>query len=517
MKAKTLLVAAVMFLGLSAAAFAQGTFSVGSIPVTTVTSTGYTEGAGAITFTLIQNSPVTVAGTITISYGVPITSTLGTAINVNAAGQALGVTVVTGASNNSSGVLVISIPALMPANSSFTITGVRVAVYGSGLTSLNASISSVGNAIVAGQANVVVISAIANGIGSVTSTVGAINAVAGTVVTNPVMKVKENYLNAFADSTYSQLGAGLGVWIRFTLSAAPPSGVSFSFPMTAVTDATVPGVFQLVGSDGVVATAAQTISSSSTSLVVYYQVSSSTDPAKIETLSVPVTMSISGSATLPIPQASITFTATLAPIGTAFDSNGNVISPAAGKAPRFAALEVGPANLLGVTGSNTVLLIPFASTVSAGGYNTGIAISNTTTDPGTTAMGFNTAVKQTGKITFYFYPGYANGTAGTAFTYTTAAGSPGVGLDASGNIPSGSTYSVLLSELLTAASAPADFSGYIFVITSFTNAHCQYILTDFQAFANGGQALVLNAGAAWVPALPAAPVGRAVTPEVTVH
>lgn len=507
MKAKTLLVAAVMFLGLSAAAFAQATFSVGSIPVTTVTSTGYTEGAGAITFTIIQGSAVSLAGTITINYGVPITSALGTAININAAGQAAGITVVTGASSNSSGVLVVSVPAALAAGTSFTVQGVRVAVYGSGLTSLSANISTVGNAIVAGQASVVVISAISNGIGSVTSTAGAINGVNGTVVTQPVMKVKENYLNAFADSTYSQLAPGRGVWVRFTLSAAPPSGVTLGFPATANTDST--GIFTRVDSAGAATTS--NITSSSTSLAVYYKLSTDSDPAKVETLSVPVTITVSGTAAFPLPQTSITFTATLAPIGTAFDANNKVIDPTdpanAGAAPRFAALEVGPATLFTISGSSTSLLIPFASTVSVSGYNTGIAISNTTTDPGTTAMGFTTAVKQSGKVTFYFYPAYANGAAGTPFTYTTAAGSPGTGLDASGNVPSGSTYSVLLSELLKAASAPADYSGYIFAITAFTNAHCQYIITDFKAFANGGQALVLNANG----------LGRTSTPEATVH
>jgi len=342
-----------------------------------------------------------------------------------------------------------------------------------------------------------VISAISNGIATVTSTVGVINAVTGVVTTNPVMKVKENYLNAFADNTYSQLAAGRGVWIRFTLSGAPPTGVTLGFPATANTDST--GVFELVDSAGAVLTS-QTISSTSTSLVVYYKLVTNSDPALIETLSVNVTPSTTG-ATLPLSQISITFTATLAPIGTAFDSNGNVIDPVANpsKAPRFAALEVGPASLFGITGSSTSLLLPYASVVSASGYDTGIAIANTTTDPGTTVMGFATAVKQSGKATFYFYPAYASGAAGTPFTYTTAAGSPGTGLDASGNIASGSTYSVLLSELLKAASAPADFSGYIFISTGFTNGHCQYIITDFKAFANGALALIINGARTTTP------------------
>jgi hypothetical protein len=249
----------------------------------------------------------------------------------------------------------------------------------------------------------------------------------------------------------------------------------------------------LVNSSGTLQTSAQTVKSSTTSLYVYYQLVTSSDPSKIETMVVSPSISVDSDANLPLPQNTITFTATFAPIGNAFNDDGTTIDiKAAGKGPRFVALEVGPATLVSVAGSTTTLLVPFASTVASSGYNTGLAVANTTTDPGTTVVGFTTAVKQSGRLAFWFYPQQVGSTAPTPFSYTTAAGSPGTGLDASGNVPSGSTYTALLSQLLAAASAPADFSGYIFIATNFTNAHCQYIITDFKFFANGGQAMVID-------------------------
>jgi hypothetical protein len=223
---------------------------------------------------------------------------------------------------------------------------------------------------------------------------------------------------------------------------------------------------------------------------VYYLLTTDSDSTKIETLTIPLTIDTS-KATLPLNAAGITVTATLAPIGTAFGSNNAVITD---QIPRFAALELGPATVYQISGSATTMIVPFASTVSSTGYNTGIAVANTTTDPGKTAMGgFKTAIKQAGTISFYFYPAQSGSTAGVPFSYTTSAASPGSGLDATGRVPSGSTYTVLLSQLLAAAQAPADFSGYIVIVTNFTNGHCQYIITDFKAFANGGQALIVDA------------------------
>lgn len=498
MKFKTILVAAVMFLGLTAAAFAQATFSVGSIPVTTVTNTGQTERTGDITFTHISGTSN--LGTITIAYGVPITIAMSSVTVTGTGGYATGVGVNTGASSNASGLLVINLPA-GATDGTIVVSGVRVAIAGTALTNLVASISSVGNAIVAGQTNVTVISSIAAGIASVgsgtTASSATIQGVSGAITGSAVVTVTEGYLDAFKV-------AGTGdttVLLRITLDKNPPAGVTVTFPATAIEEGTGPGVWESCNSSGS-ATASYSFTSGSSSLVAYYRIATATSPTLVETVTIPVTLSVSGSATFPIPATVVSYKASLAPVGTAFSSSGAVITS---PIPRFAALDVGPATLFTVIGSQTTLLFPLSQFVNLGPnniYDTGISIANTTKDPGTTAMGgIVTAPQQSGKITFYFYPQLATpgGTLPTPVTYTTTAGSPGTGLDSSGNLPAGSTYTVLLSQLLAAAGYSGDFQGYIFAITGFTNAHGIYVLSNFAGFAQGASALVITSNRTVVP------------------
>ncbi len=505
MKTKTLLIAAVMFLGLTAAAFAQATYSVGSLPVTAVINTGQVERTGDVTFT--QTSGTSNTGTITISYGVPITVAFSSVIVTGTsgtycptggcttpptAGQAVtGLSINASASSNSAGVLVINVPSNMTSGS-FSVSGVRVAVAGTTLTTLNASISTTNNAIVAGQTAVTVISSIGAGIASIkTTTVGEINATTGTATTAPaVITIKEGFLNAFGD-TANSTEAG----VRITLSAAPPAGVTITFPATASSNGVTPvanPTWTTINGDGSANGAAVPITSTSASLAVYYRASTTTDPTKQETLTINVAIDTSNvkSSSLPLTAGSITYVVSLAPIGTAFNADGSVITNGL-LIPRYAASDVGPATLLNIVGTTTTLLVPFAQTVTSAGYNTGFAIANTTADPGD-AAGLTSPVAQSGVLTFYFFPANtAGGTAPADFSYTTSASSPGTGLDATGKLPSGSTYTVLLSQLLAAASAPADFSGYIFIQANFTNAHCLFVVSNFTTFSQGALALVV--------------------------
>jgi hypothetical protein len=98
------------------------------------------------------------------------------------------------------------------------------------------------------------------------------------------------------------------------------------------------------------------------------------------------------------------------------------------------------------------------------------------------------APDQGGKITFYFYP-----QTGSSFSLDTSANpSVGMGLDSSGVLKAGGTYTVLLSDLLAAAGASSDFTGYIIADMPFTNGHGQYFISDFAYFTNGALALVMG-------------------------
>lgn len=518
MKTKTLLIAAVMFLGLTAAAFAQATFSVGSIPVTAIVNTGQVELTGDITFSMVNNGNAAVLGTITVIYPVPITvamsatngaagsgvriSTVTAPFTSSAANPpgnqtTVGILSVSSGASTGQGQVVIQVPPAAAGNGSFTLTGVRVAVAGTTLTSLNATISATNNAITANQTNVLVVASIAPGIQApVTTTVGSINATTGGSIVNPVITIPEGFLNAWGDPT-PLTNAG----IRITLSAAPPAGITITFPQTASSDGVAPvanPAWTTINNDGTDHGGTYVFTSSSTTLVAYYKATSTTDPTKLETLTINPTLAFSGSSNLPLPVVTITYLVSMAPIGTAFGSNNALI---ASPIPRYAAQDLGPANLLRITGTTTTMLIPFAQTVTAAGYNTGFAIANTTEDPGSSVTSFAPPVAQLGTLTFYFFPQLPSptGTNPANFSYTTGASSPGTGLDAAGRLPAGSTYTVLLSQLLAAAGAPADFSGYVFVVANFTNAHCLYVVSNFTTFSQGSLALIITQDRTTVP------------------
>jgi len=503
MKTKTILIAAVMCLAFSAAAFAQATLTVGSIPMTTVANNGQTEKTGDITFGSTYNSNYAVTGTITINYGVPITVDASKIrfYDVDPSENELNLSV--NSIDNFAGKLVLNLIPYPASGGMYNygnskVSGVRVATAGSTLTNLSATISTTGNALVAGQTEVKVINAIAPPISTIyssffgTNYYAKLNAVSGAT-TSGSFSVVEGFLNAFgvtADSDNTQTDSNM---IRFTLNNLPTAGVTLSFPQTVAATAGfgVPtgGVFEACDEDGELLGGAIAIDDESDK-TFYYKVVEDTDQTQVETLTIPVNVSFADSypTLLPLPQVDISVTATMAPIGRAFRTtplygSWTYSSPI----PRYAAAEVGPALILDTFPAQTSLLIPYATT--AFGYNTGIAIANTTKDPGSAAMGITGAVPQAGKITFYFYPNKG----GTPFSLSTS-DYPNTlaGTDATGNVVGGGMYTVTLSELLETVGKPADFTGYIIAICNFSNAHGQYFVSDFEFFTNGAQALVIT-------------------------
>lgn len=494
MKKKTILIAAIMCLAFSAAAFAQATFTVGSIPVTAVANSGQTEKTGDITITTIPLGSATVTGTITINYGIPITVTKNDVVIFNQVGTAISVLSV----NNAAGQLSLAVAAGQTQVNA-VISGVRVATAGTSLTSLAASISTTGNALVSGQTDVKVINSIVAGLASFAADLNfstfqqnpiLINAITGAP-SSATLNVVEGFLDAFGATASTDMSQTDSKMLRIKLSELPPTGVTISFPQYISTYQRV-GVswvevthnaFQALDSDGNLASAAVSVDKDSETYV-YYQLVADTNPTISETARIPVSASVAVfPSPLPLPQISLSATVTLAPVKAAFMPG--TFTPYASPIPRYAAAEVGPASLLRIYPSSTTLLIPFATT--AFGYNTGIAVANTTKDPGISAMGFAGASAQTGKIVFYFYPRGA-----AAFSVSTLDHpNTDMGTDASGKIPAGGLYAITLSELLEYAGKSGDFNGYIIAVCDFSNAHGQYFVSDFEYFTNGAQALVI--------------------------
>jgi hypothetical protein len=234
------------------------------------------------------------------------------------------------------------------------------------------------------------------------------------------------------------------------------------------------------------------------------------DPVNINTVRFScTTFTIGSSATVPFPAASlpITLTASLAPTGTALSSTGTVLNDpnAGGSIPRYVSTpQPAPALIVfNIVAAQTTMLIPYAVTTS-GGYDTGIALANTTTDPfGGKTLG--SAVPTSGTVNLSFYPQTGNSctlttgpgsTTPASFTTSPVSGL-GVGLDASGNLKSGGTWVVLLSQLLGAAPASAGcpaangFTGYIFIVANSTEVHGSAFISNFSTFTSATNVLIL--------------------------
>jgi hypothetical protein len=459
-----------------------------------------------------------------ISFGVTITNgtafPAGAGIRILQANGALATATLTIGSdpvNRTGGTVTFQIPAVTWAageTASFDLDGVLVSFNGSGKTRLDATLfiggatgyattcTAFGNTGTCNTAEVV--TAVLPGLKDPTSpttiptTVGAaINA--GTATFNLlgigikptfVMRVEENYQDAFKTSTQFNGGA------TFPISGASNTEVQFQF--SGIPAGLIIGGCNVVLTDqngALITTATALVSAQSVTAIAPTLTVNFLGTMPLGTVDVLwlLCTTLTDPTDTSLPAAGVTAQASLAPAGTALSSTSGLNSSVTtGQIPRYQlSLQPTPGIVVVAFPPGAVsLLIPFATV--GGGYNTGIAISNTTTDP-FNAGGTSSVTPQNGTLTFTFYDN-----SGTVKTYTTSASSPGGGL-AAGLLNSGKTYVVNLSELLTAAGITSGtFTGYIFITTNFTNAH--------------GAAYVYN-GAGFTSATPVLVVANRATPE----
>jgi hypothetical protein len=191
----------------------------------------------------------------------------------------------------------------------------------------------------------------------------------------------------------------------------------------------------------------------------------STNPAQIDTVAFAVYISYSASPATNSPAPgtiSVTMSFAPTPSGGLFTSSSGAAASAALTLPRFSdSLDI-TKSLASFALCTTALLYPYV--INVNGFDTGLAIANTTTDPfGTTA--------QVGTCTLYFY-----GSTAPAAAFIT----PSIG--------TGTVYANLASTL-----APG-FSGYMIAVCNFQLAHGFAFVSDVGArnLAMGYLALVLT-------------------------
>jgi|SwirhisoilCB2_FD_contig_121_559336_length_1951_multi_3_in_0_out_0_1 hypothetical protein len=294
-----------------------------------------------------------------------------------------------------------------------------------------------------------------------------LNSSGGAVKSNFTIRIQENYADLFKSSAQFNAGAvfpnspASSVQVNIALSNIP-TGFDISGCSAVLTDASgnAPAAPFLGNAAAVSAT---NFTAASPVLTVIF--TGPVDPGAVDVLWVTCTRVAAGSATLPLPSTAITAQVFLGPVGSALSSTGGAqTSLTTGQIPRYqqALVPATPITVVVFPPANTVLLLTFGFV--GPGYNTGIAVANTTTDPFGVAGGGGSP--SSGTVTFLLVKND-----GTSKSYTTTTGSPGSGLTGAGVVASGSTYVVNLSEILSAASFGTSFTGYVFVSANFTFAH----------------------------------------------
>jgi hypothetical protein len=532
----------------STGALAQSSLTVSSVPRTTAISTGHTEQAGDLLVQAgpIGANGAGAGQVITVDYGVPITVPITynpgtTGITVTGSGAMAGpggggVYCVPGAAGVPAGcpalavgapgtysiggpnqnqllIAVVAAAGANPANpsGSITVTGVKVSLAAlTPPTTLNAVIgvtaaSTFGAySVIAGQNIATAISLVAPAFTTV-STPGSTATPAGQgqgsiLNTGTVsdrlftIDIPENFVDAFK-ATLGVSGYLNDTALQFTFNNIP-AGVNLNLSggaggtsngLCSSTNTDGPQVFPSGAGTPITTLATttltnNTINNGANSTIFTITAAMPFNASQLETVRIRGCIFTSGTVGPIVVGQDIAVSVTMAPTGVALNATAPFqINPVAGNFPRFANAPI-TATVVRMRQAQTDLLIPFA--VRSVGFDTGIAIANTSDDPHDS----NRDADNSGTIMLTFMP-----QTGSSFTLTTSGTGPGTGLGSGGVLGAGRTWSVLLSELMGAVTgAPTSFTGQIYVRTNFTLAHGSAFVTNFAGFTSATNVLVLN-------------------------
>ncbi len=275
---------------------------------------------------------------------------------------------------------------------------------------------------------------------------------------------------------------GTRLLIRFS---GFPAGISLSIPGTVDlmnSAATVTGAIYYVQTDGYgnsapgnptapAGTITVTLDSTGSGWATYEVVAN--DYTAIESASIPISVAPVGTATnfLGASLGTGSVKLSFAPIPSPGTTGWTVAEPSTYPLPRFVDTSTS-ANSLTLVPCTCNLLFPFLT--NQAGFDTGVAIANTSMDPFLT-------VPQSGPITLNFYGQLAGGTALTASQATVTTPS----------VPAGCILTMTLSgggSVMNCANAPsgtvpplAGFQGYMIAQAQFQYCHGYAFITDMGA------------------------------------
>lgn len=384
-----------------------------------------------------------------------------------------------------------SLPTPISAQAFISGTGVTPSVSGTptvayAFAGLGANSGKVYTSTAESSTSITTSFAVCNGINTTSTTGGAAIYLSGNGGTSAYIAVNEGFQNAFKTQT-EEMGPGAGAVTPTSgtrikvVFANVPTGLSIYLPQTVA---------------GVTAAGGSTASGSTLTLVANELATTgaanattvATSPAAVNTLGL-VALTVTGGAatgiyevtadnpaandyfaipfdlvastnTLPVSTTAMTVTTSLGPQPATVGATTPGFSASAPSATTT--------SLLSFTPCTTNLLFPFVT--NANGFETGIAIANTSKDP------FSTKTQQ-GICTLNFY---ATGVSGA--TNPTAVTAPNLAEGANQPYLAGETYAFTLTQALGVNTAnPATFQGYIIAQCGFSYAHAfGYILGGLQ-------------------------------------
>jgi len=475
------------------------------------TATTGSSGAGVlITGQLIASSPLTTT-TLRLAYPSPITSSTAATTNIPSVDPiriegATGVFAAVGLPtvNTVASRVEVVLPGFGSSNpntqsGSFRVVGVRLDANGK-VAPVNVTPSlndNTANYLLV-TTSATVINALSPGIASmqVGSRSGSPNLGTATIFTNRTVPddkasftITEGFATAFR-SLLQESNSGVplsttgynSTRIRLTF-ANVPTGVTLTLSMN-FPDSSGNSTQAKFGTEAAGTDTATITSTTPTATIVILASSLSA----VENLEVDIS-AISVSSTATVTSAStITVTSTLSPICDTIITDTGVPTTANGY-PCFAQADNGPVTIVNIVPTNTTMLMPYAAVIPP--FDTGLALANTSADPfgGTGGGG---AVPSAGTVRLDFFPTASTGGAGTPFSLTTSATvRPGAGLSSDGSLAAGATWTVLFSQLLSAAGQTGNFIGYVFIQANFLNGHGTATISDFRTYSLTSNVLVL--------------------------
>jgi len=305
----------------------------------------------------------------------------------------------------------------------------------------------------------------------------------GTAVNGVSFILSEGFESAWRNKNQESTFGGVSPSSPAVIPSGITNGTSIRLTFTGLQTGMTLNLSPVNGGALSVTSTNNTITAAANTTVIDF---ASTDLTAKEILQINGTLAAPSTTGSPFTTGPIQVTATFYPINPAL--TGSLI-PFSTTYPNFAQADLGPLTIGTVVNPTTTLLIPYA--VADLGFDTGIAIANTTADPfGGAVNGGATA--GAGPVTISLYGRTATGATPTVVTINTSATvRPGSGLDASGNLNSGSTWTVLLSELRSSAGQTGSFTGYIFIQVPFLDGHGASFISDFRSFTSASPVLVV--------------------------